>query len=110
MYRLPQATGSITINGLSDAAIGNLAQDEIEARQYSGLIGNGTLTDVPVTAATHGIGGDSTEFMIQLIEVSSGETVFAEVTRGASGLVTVGFTTAPASNSIRILIQKIGNS
>jgi hypothetical protein len=46
--------------------------------------------------------------MIQLIEVSSGETVFAEVTRGASGLVTVGFTSAPASNSIRILIQKIG--
>jgi hypothetical protein len=45
--------------------------------------------------------------MIQLIEVSSGETVFAEVTR-ASGLVTIGFTTAPASNSIRILIQKIG--
>lgn len=105
-----QATGSITINGLSDATIGNLAQDEIEARQYSGLIGNGTSTDLSVTAATHGLGGDSTEFMIQLIEVSSGETVFAEVTRGASGLVTVGFTTAPASNSIRILIQKIGNS
>ena len=80
----------------------------ITNRQYSGLIGDGSLTDVPVTAATHGLGADSTEFMIQLIEVSSGETVFAEVTRGASGLVTVGFTTAPASNSIRILIQKIG--
>jgi hypothetical protein len=80
----------------------------ITNRQYSGLIGDGSLTDVPVTAATHGLGADSTEFMIQLVEVSSGETVFAEVTRGASGLVTVGFTTAPASNSIRILIQKIG--
>jgi hypothetical protein len=103
------SSGSVTINGLSNATIGNLAQDEIEARQYSGLIGNGSLTDVPVTAATHGLGSDSTQFMIQLIEVSSGETVFAEVTRGASGLVTVGFTTAPASNSIRILIQKIGS-
>ena len=84
--------------------------DRITNRQYSGLIGDGTLTDVPVTAATHGLGADSTEFMIQLIEVSSGETVYAEVTRGASGLVTVGFTSAPASNSIRILIQRIENT
>jgi hypothetical protein len=102
------ASGSVTINGLSNTAIGDIAEDKIEARQYQGLIGNGSLTDVPVTSSTHGLGTDSSQFMIQLIEVSSGETVFAEVTRGASGLVTIGFTTAPASNSIRILIQKIG--
>ena len=102
------ATGSVTINGLSNSAIGDIAEDKIEARQYSGLIGDGSLTDLPVTSSTHGLGTDSTQFMIQLIEVSSGETVFAEVTRGTSGLVTIGFTTAPASNSIRILMQKIG--
>ena len=31
----------------------------ITNRQYSGLIGDGALTDVPVTAATHGLGADS---------------------------------------------------
>ena len=46
--------------------------------------------------------------MIQLIEVSSGETVHAEVTRGSSGKVTVDFTTNPGTNAIRILINKIG--
>lgn len=99
------ATGSITINGISDSAIGVIVENEIQSKQYSGLIGNGSLTSVPITSSTHGLGSDSTEFMIQLIEVSTGETVFAEVTRGASGLVTIGFTSAPASNSIRVLIQ-----
>jgi hypothetical protein len=46
--------------------------------------------------------------MIQLVEVSSGETVYADVVRGASGLVTIVFAVAPALNSIRVLIQKIG--
>ena len=78
----------------------------ITGRQYSGLIGGGT--SVTVAASTHGLGSDSSQFMIQLIEVSSGETVQAEVTRGASGAVTVGFTTNPGTNAIRILINKIG--
>ena len=80
--------------------------DRITKRQYSGLIGGGT--SVTVAASTHGLGSDSSQFMIQLIEVSSGETVQAEVTRGASGAVTVGFTTNPGTNAIRILINKIG--
>ena len=51
---------------------------------------------------------DSSSFIIQLVEVSSGETVYSDVTRGASGLVTIDFSGAPAANAIRVLIQKIG--
>jgi hypothetical protein len=75
---------------------------------FSGTIGDGASTSLTVTSATHGLGTDSSSFMIQLVEVSSGETVYADVTRGASGLVTVDFATAPATNAIRVLIQKIG--
>jgi hypothetical protein len=75
---------------------------------FSGLIGDGSLTSLPITSGTHLLGTDSTSFMIQLVEVSSGETVYADVTRGASGLVTIDFAVAPASNAIRVLIQKIG--
>jgi len=75
---------------------------------FSGTIGDGTLTSLPVTAATHGLGADSSSFIIQLVEVSSGETVYSDVTRGTSGLVTIDFAVAPAANAIRVLIQKIG--
>ena len=82
---------------------------------FSGLIGNGLATSIDLqnTGATapninHGLGSVSSSFMIQLVEVSSGETVYADVTRGASGLVTIDFAVAPATNAIRVLIQKIG--
>ena len=78
----------------------------ITNRQYAGLIGGSTSITIP--ASTHGLGSDSSQFMIQLVEVSSGETVHAEVTRGASGAVTIAFTTAPSANAIRVLINKIG--
>lgn len=106
---------NVTVSGGSGEAVSNTISvpnssidNRITNRQYAGLIGNGSLTDVPVTSATHGLGTDSSQFMVQLVQVSNGETVHAEVARGASGLVTVGFTTAPALNAIRILINKIG--
>jgi hypothetical protein len=46
--------------------------------------------------------------MIQLIEVSTGATVYADVERAASGVVNVIFAAAPASNAIRVLMTKIG--
>ena len=82
--------------------------DTNASNTFSGLIGNGTLTSLQIPSATHLLGTDSSSFMIQLVEVSSGETVYADVTRGASGLVTIDFAVAPATNSIRVLIQKIG--
>lgn len=77
-------------------------------------IGNGSTTSYNLqnTGATapnknHGLGADSSNFMIQLVEVSSGETVYADVTRGASGLVTIDFASAPTANNIRVLITNI---
>ena len=92
---------------------------DITDRQFTTLIGNASAVainlkkhGVTVTGAdknlSAAIGNDSTQFMIQLIEVSSGLTVMADVARGADGLVTITFASAPAANAIRVLITKIG--
>lgn len=86
-------------------------------RMFSGTIGNGSavIYNIDNSGASsphinHGLGTDSSQFMVQLVEVSSGATVHADVIRGSSGRVTVTFATgnAPSSNGIRVLINKIG--
>ena len=65
-------------------------------------------TSYPITAATHGLGSDSSIIMVQLVEVGSGETVYTDVVRGASGLITMTFAASQAINTFRALLQKIG--
>jgi hypothetical protein len=101
---LPDKTGTLAMTS------------DISARYFSGLIGDGTATTLILknTGASgtdesdHGLGTDSTTFMVQLVEVSTGATVFADVERAASGVVNVIFASAPASNAIRVLMTKIG--
>ena len=45
--------------------------------------------------------------MIQLFDASTNETVYADVVRTSASQVDVTFSVAPASNAIKILIQKI---
>jgi hypothetical protein len=88
----------------------------ITSREYSGLIGNGSATTLVLkdtgasgtAQSNHDLGEDSSSFMVQLIEASSGATVFADVERAAAGVVNIIFASAPASNAIRVLITKIG--
>ena len=102
--------------GLASVNLTSGVDGRITAREYSGLIGDGTATTLILknTGATgtaqsnHGLGAVSTAFMIQLIEVSTGATVYADVERAASGVVNVIFAAAPASNAIRVLMTKIG--
>jgi hypothetical protein len=98
--------GNDAIGNTRKFTVASIADEITAVTGYSGLIGGST--SITVTSATHGLGTDSSSFMIQLIEVSSGDTVFADVNRGASGAVTISFATAPAANAIRVLIQKIG--
>jgi hypothetical protein len=85
------------------------------ANSFSGTIGDATATSIKLEDSgavapdiNHGMGTDSSSFMIQLVDAVSGETVYADVTRGAGGLVTIDFAAAPDANGIRVLIQKIG--
>ena len=102
--------------GLASVNLTSGVDGRITAREYSDTIGDGTATTLILknTGATgtaqsnHGLGTVSTSFLIQLIEVSTGATVYADVKREASGVVNVIFAAAPASNAIRVLMTKIG--
>ena len=74
----------------------------LSTKTYKALIGNGALTTIPVT---HGL--NSQDLIIQLFDASTNETVYADVVRTSASQVNVSFSVAPASNSIKILIQKI---
>ena len=65
-------------------------------------------TSYTIPEATHGLGADSSVIMVQLVLVATGETVYADVTRGAAGLITISFAQSQAINTVRALLQKIG--
>ena len=103
------------VTGLGSVDLSSGIDGRITAREFSGTIGNGSATEIVLENSgasapniDHGLGTDSTQFLVQLVEVSSGATVYADVVRGSSGRVACTFASAPASNAIRVLITKIG--
>lgn len=78
----------------------------ITGREYATTIGDGTNTGYTID---HGLG--SYDVIVQLYEISSGATVYADVSRidnAGQPSVYVSFSVAPSANSIRVLIKKIG--
>lgn len=78
----------------------------LDAKKYVGTIGDGTSDVITLTNATHGLGTDSSSFLIQLLD-NSGYTVFADVQRIGSGSITFTFSSAPASGAITVLIYNL---
>ena len=112
-YTIPVFNEADAINRKAD--LNDIAIFINGSTSFSGTIGNGSATSIRLENSgavapniNHFLGTDSSSFMIQLVDVSSGETVYADVTRGPGGQVTIDFATAPATNDIRVLIQKIG--
>ena len=70
--------------------------------QYAVNIGDGNATSY---AVSHGLA--SRDVMVQLYDNSTYDTVFAEVVRTSTSVVTISFTTAPSTNDIRVLITKV---
>jgi hypothetical protein len=89
--------------------------DTNSSNTFAGDIGDGSAASIRLenSGATapninHGLGTNSSAFMIQLVDNATGETVYADVSRGAAGQVTITFATPPALDGIKVLIQKIG--
>jgi len=76
---------------------------QLATKQYVTSIGNGSATSYTVT---HNL--NSKDVIVQLYDVSSFDTVIADVVRTSVDVVTVDFSTAPTTNDIRVLVQKIG--
>ena len=63
-----------------------------------------TITDTDLTI-DHGL--NTTDVMVQLYDITTGETVYADVDRITAARIGVTFASTP-TNSIRVLVQKIG--
>lgn len=70
--------------------------------RYKASIGDGSTTAI---AVTHNLGTE--DVIVQLFDNSTKETVYADVARNTVNQVTVTFASAPATNAIRVLIQKL---
>ena len=70
---------------------------------YATSIGDGSNTSYTVT---HNLG--SQDVIVQLYDNSSLDTVYADVVRTSTSVVTIDFASAPTTNDIRVLITKIG--
>lgn len=92
------STGSSSSLAVTPAGVAQFVND----RKYKASIGDGTATSYTVT---HSLG--TTDVIVQLFDVSSGDTVYADVVRTSTTVVTVDFGAAPATNDVRILIQAI---
>ena len=62
-----------------------------------------TITDT--ATVTHGL--NTKDVIVQLYDVSTDETVYADVERTTATTVTITFASTP-TNSVRVLVQKIG--
>ena len=90
-YTLPDKTGTVAMTS------------DITDRFYAASIGDGSATSYTVT---HNLG--SQDVIVQLYDASSLDTVFADVVRTSTSVVTIDFSAAPTANDIRVLVTKIG--
>ena len=89
-YTLPDKTGTVAMTS------------DITDRFYATSIGDGSATSYTVT---HNLG--SQDVIVQLYDASSLDTVFADVVRTSTSVVTIDFAAAPTANDIRVLVTKI---
>lgn len=88
---LPDATGTVALTS------------DITAEKTANTIGDGTSTSFVVA---HNFA--TRDVIVQLYDNTSGETVYADVERDANtNNVNISFSSAPALNSIRVLVYKI---
>jgi hypothetical protein len=75
----------------------------VDTGQYATTIGNGSLTSIPVT---HNLG--TTDVLVSVHLISSGEEIDCDVFKNNGNTITLGFATAPQSNSIRCVVIAAG--
>jgi len=86
------ANRAVTVQGLHSSL-----QTRNNAHHVTASVGNGSDTTITVA---HNFG--TTKFMTQLVEVSTGDTVYAEITNRTTSNVDVVFASAPASGAYEL--------
>lgn len=90
-----------TIRELMDLVLSNQSGLNNLIGRYNADIGDGSSTSI---AVTHSLG--SLDVSVEVYEKSSGATVYCDVVRTNTNVVTLGISPAPASNALRVVIKK----
>ena len=107
--------GAVIVAGGDEISVvysGATATVNLDKRSFTNTGPAATGTTYTIDAATHELGSDAASasiIMVQLVEVATGETVFADVARGTNGLITITFAESQAANTYRALLQKCNN-
>ena len=87
-------------SGISVAADSVAIDPTVVVRKYAVAIGDGSATSITVT---HNL--NNQDVMTQVREVSTNNIVEVDIQNNGVNTVVIGFAVAPASNSIRVVVQ-----
>ena len=93
--------GNIFGDILNQTDLINYISTQIANQKYAANVGNNSATSF---ALSHGL--SSLDVEVEIVEIATGETVYADVVRTSSSVVTVSFSTAPTTNQYRVIIMK----
>lgn len=87
-------------NGITVAADSVAVDPAVVVRKFAATVGNGSLTTITVT---HNL--NTLDVQVQVVLVSTGETVITDVIRTGVNAVDVVFAVAPTTNQYRVIVQ-----
>jgi len=93
------STAASARTNLADTTAGFTTSTPVLARVASQTIGDGASTTYSVT---HNFG--TKDVIVQVYDLATSDTVIADVVRSSTTAVTVGFSSAPASDSYRVVV------
>jgi hypothetical protein len=86
-------------NGGTNASTAAGARTNLDVpRKYKSVVPSGATT----ATITHNLG--TTDVLVEIYEISSGITVYADVTRTTTNAITVAFSVAPSANQYRAIV------
>lgn len=93
--------GNITGNITNQTDLVSYINTVVTSRSFATNIGDGTNTTYTIN---HNL--NSKDVVVDLYEISTGETVYADITRPTVNTAVVSFATAPTTNQYRVIIIK----
>lgn len=97
-------TGASTASGartnLADTAVGFSTSTPILGRTSAQTIGDGVNTSYTIT---HNLG--TRDVIVQIYDIANYDTVYADVVRTSTNVVTATFAAAPSSNAYRVIVS-----
>lgn len=93
--------GNIGGNIINQTDLVNYINTVVTSQSFASNIGDGNNITYTIN---HGL--NSKDVVVDLYEISTGETVYADITRPTVNTVVVSFATAPTTNQYRVIIIK----